>query len=118
MTPSRWPWRTTRSRDTLTGIAMTTVPSVAPARASLAEWLRSELRPRQFITSLNAALVVFLVEIIIVLSLTALIFSGRLAVYLPRVIPAVILGDALLVTLLAIFSSYGGSVAVVQDAPS
>ena len=76
-----------------------------PAQARLAAWLRSELRPRQFIASLNAALVIFLVEIIIVLSLTALIFSGRLAVYLPQVIPAVIMGDALLVTIVTVFSS-------------
>jgi len=102
----------------VTETPMTTTPSAAPAQARFAAWLRSELRPRQFITSLNAALVIFLVEIIIVLSLTALIFSGRLAVYLPRVIPAVIVGDALLVTLVAIFSTYGGSIAVVQDAPS
>src|SRR5712692_2593305 len=106
MRPSRWRWRRTRRLDTLTGTAMPTTPSVARAQTRLAEWFRGELSPRPFIASLNAALVIFLVEIIIVLSLTALIFSGRLAMYLPRIIPAVILGDALLVIAVAVFGSY------------
>ena len=71
----------------MTEMPMTNPSSAVPAQARLAAWLRSELRPRPFIASLNAAVVIFLVEIIIVLSLTALIFSGRLAVFLPRVIP-------------------------------
>ena len=71
----------------MTETSIPTPPSAVTAPTRFAAWICSELRPRQFIASLNAAVVIFLVEITILLSLMALILSGRLAEYLPRVIP-------------------------------
>jgi hypothetical protein len=46
-----------------------------------------------------------------------LIFSGPLAPFLPQAISYVLIGNALLVATVTVFSSYGGSMAVAQDTP-
>lgn len=92
---------------------MTTKPSATPN----AGWLRQELAPRQALASLNAALILYLLEMIITLSVAALVFSGPLAVHLPYAISFVLIGNALLVTTVTLLSSYGGSMAVTQDTP-
>jgi len=84
-------------------------------RDHISGWLRDELRPAQFVASVSAALALYLLEVVVVLSITALIFSGRLADQLPYAISFALLGCALLVTIVSLFSSYGGSIAVTQD---
>ncbi len=68
-------------------------------------------------TSLFTAFFVFLLEIIFVISFTALVYSGELASQIPRAIGFVILGDAILCGIGAAFSSNPGALALEQDAP-
>ncbi len=97
---------------------MTKTAFPAQLRTRLTCWFKDELSPRQFIASLNAAVILWLLQVILVVSFAALVFSGPLAAQLSRAIGFVFVGDALLVATVSLFSSYGGSVAVVQDAPS
>lgn len=84
-------------------------------RDRISGWLKDELRPTQCVASVSAALALYLLEVVVVLSITALIFSGRLADQLPYAISFALVGCALLVTIVSLFSSYGGSIAVTQD---
>mgnify|MGYP000435039195 CR=1 FL=1 len=70
---------------------------VQPRGVQLRTWLRDELTPRHALSSLNAALILYLLEMIIALSVVTLIFSGSLAPYLPQAISCVLIGNALLV---------------------
>jgi sulfate permease, SulP family len=92
-------------------------PTDAPRRFRLQTWLREELTPREALASLNAAIILYLLEMIIALSVVVLIFSGPLAPFLPQAISCVLIGNALLVATVTVFSSYGGSMAVAQDTP-
>ena len=92
-------------------------PTQPPRRVRLQAWLRDELTPRHALASLNAALILYLLEMIIALSVVVLIFSGPLAPFLPQAISYVLIGNALLVVTVTVFSSYGGSMAVAQDTP-
>lgn len=92
-------------------------PAQQPRGARLRAWLRYELTPRHALASLNAALILYLLEMIVTLSVVTLIFSGSLAPYLPQAIGYVLIGNALLVAMVTLFSSYGGSMAVTQDTP-
>lgn len=98
-----------------------TPPETPPAPPSqivlLGTWLRDELAPRHALASLNAALILYLLEMIVALSVVTLIFSGALAPYLPQAISYVLVGNALLVATVTLSSSYGGSMAVAQDTP-
>src|SRR5438045_1732959 len=96
---------------------MTTTAAPAPLRDRLSHWLRDELDPQQLITSLSAAVILYLLEVILTLSIAALIFSGKLASQLPYAISFILIGDALLVATITLLSSYGGSIAVNQDTP-
>jgi SulP family sulfate permease len=66
----------------------------------------------------NAAVVLYLLEMIITLSVIALIYRGDLAVHLPTVAGAALVGNAVLVVVVSVFGSYGGSMAVTQDTPA
>lgn len=77
-----------------------------------------EFRGGRLVSSLNAAVVLFLLEMIITLSVVALIYSGDLAVHLPTVIGAALIGNAVLVTVISLFGSFAGTMAVTQDTPA
>jgi sulfate permease, SulP family len=62
--------------------------------------------------------VLFLLEMIITLSVVALIYSGDLAVHLPTVVGAALIGNALLVTIVSLRGSFAGTMAVTQDTPA
>jgi SulP family sulfate permease len=96
---------------------MTTAAVRASVRDRLAGWFKDELSLHQLSASLHAALMLYLLEIILTLSLAALIFSGRLAAELPYALSFVLIGGALLVATVTLLSSYGGSIAVAQDTP-
>ncbi len=87
-------------------------------RARFSTWAADELRPEVLVKSLAAGFLTFLLEIIVVISFTALIFSGDLARQLPYAVGFIVAGDALLCAVVALLSSYPGSIAVEQDAPS
>lgn len=63
-------------------------------------------------------MVLYLLEMIITLSVVALVYSGDLARHLPAVVGAALIGNAVLVAVVSLFSSYGGSMAVTQDTPA
>lgn len=82
-----------------------------------AGWLKEELNPNILFRSLTTGLLIYILEIIVVISFSALIFSGGLADQLPFAIGFIILGDAILVGSVALLSSFRGMIAVEQDAP-
>jgi SulP family sulfate permease len=95
-----------------------TTPLASPVRDRLAGWAQAELAPRPLLASLNAALILYLLEVILALSHSALIFSGALSEHLPHVLGAVLLGSAVLVATVTALSAYPGSIASVQSAPT
>src|SRR5574337_2151254 len=96
---------------------MATATAPVQLQDRLSHWLKDEFNASQLLTSLNAAVILYLLEIILTLSMAALIFSGKLAAQLPSALSFVLLGDALLVATVTLLSSYGGSIAVAQDTP-
>lgn len=70
-----------------------------------------------FGTSLYTAFFIFILEIIFVLAFTTLMYSGELSSQVPRALGFIILGDAILCLIAAIFSSNPGAIGVEQDAP-
>lgn len=103
---------------------MTSTPS-SPSKPSLNEsirtWVRAEilpeLRPGRLANNLNAGLLMFLLEAILAISFAALIYAGPLSVYISAGVSFMLVGNALLVLIVALSSSYGGSMAVGQDTP-
>jgi len=94
------------------------IPGSAPTfRAHLSAWLEEELRPGQLVKSLTTGFLIYILEVIVVVSFAALIFSKELYSQLPYGIGLILAGDALLCFFVAVFSSYSGSIAVEQDAP-
>jgi SulP family sulfate permease len=81
----------------------------------LAAWAADELRPEQLVRSLVAALLGYMLQIMFVLSFAALLFAGPLANQLSSAIGLLLVGDAVLVLVVALLSSYAGSIAVSQD---
>lgn len=77
-----------------------------------------EFRGTRLLSSLNAAVVLYLLETIITLSVVALIYAGDLAVHLPTVVGAALIGNAVLVTIVSLFGSFAGTMAVTQDTPA
>ncbi len=96
---------------------MATATAPAQLHERLSYWVKDEFNASQLIASLSAALILYLLEIILGLSLTALIFSGKLAGQLPHAVSFILFGGALLVAMVTLLSSYGGSIAVTQDTP-
>lgn len=81
-------------------------------------WLGGELAPRTLLASVNAGLILYLLVAMITISIAALVFSGPLSVLLPHALGGVLFGTALLLALVSLFGSYGGSIAPTQDTPS
>lgn len=69
---------------------------------------REELSGSTLSASLNAAVVLYLLEMIITLSVVALIYQGDLAVHLTTVTGAALIGNAVLVMVVYVFRSYEG----------
>src|SRR5215510_15123035 len=83
----------------------------------ISTWAADEFRPAVLATSTLSGLLLYLLEILFVISFAALIFSGSLTNQLPQALGFIVVGDAILVGVIAIFSSYPGSVGVAQDTP-
>ncbi len=96
---------------------MTSTVSPELKRRQLTGWITDECAPRQLLTSLAAAGIISLFQVVFVLSLAALIFDGDLTAQLSSVLPALLIGNGVLVASVALLSSYGGSIATGQDAP-
>jgi len=84
----------------------------------LMAWLRSEFQMRDLSKNLNAALLLFMIEAIIVISFAALIYSGPLSAGISGAVSLMLAGNAILVLLASLFSTYSGSIALTQDTPA
>lgn len=90
--------------------------SALPSRVSA--FLTDELQPSVLARSLVGGAMIYIVEIIMVISLAALIFSGSLAEQLFFVIGFMIVGNAILSIVTTLLSSNGGTIADIQSIPS
>jgi SulP family sulfate permease len=88
------------------------VSAVAGRRAAMGD----ALQPRRLLQALNAALLLYLIACIVALSIATLVYAGPLAPHLPQALGGVLTGAALLLGIVTLFSSWGGTVATVQDA--
>jgi SulP family sulfate permease len=86
-------------------------------RKQFSTWKTEELRPAALGASVLAGLLTYLFAVILVISYGALVFSGELARQLPLAIGSFLAGNAILLGLTALFSSYSGSLSTSQDAP-
>ena len=87
------------------------------ARKQFAGWMASEFTPKVIAASALSALLVYMLEIFLILSFGALVFSGQLSSQLPQALGLILVGDALLLGVVSLLSSYAGSLAVAQDTP-
>ncbi len=94
-----------------------TGPISKPSENPLAQ-LAQDLRPGRLLPGLVAGLVTGILNVMLAMSLAALIFSGELAARLPTGIGMVLIGDAVVGTLIALTSSHPSSIAVSQDVPA
>ena len=79
--------------------------------------MATEFRPTNLVKSLSAGVTLYIAEIFVVISFAALIFNGELAGQISYGVGFIVGGDALICLMVALFSSYRGSVAIEQDAP-
>jgi SulP family sulfate permease len=77
-----------------------------------------ELAPRRVLESLNAAVVLYLLTVIVTLSMAALVYSGPLSAQLPKVLGGMLIGAALLVVTVSLLGSCGAAIAPPQDGSS
>jgi len=96
---------------------MSASSSVSAFRARWSAWLEEELRPAQLVRSLTTGFLIYLLEVIVVISFAALIFSGELSSQVFYGVGLVLAGDALLCFFTTMLSSYPGSIGLEQDAP-
>ncbi|MBN9387617.1 MAG: SLC26A/SulP transporter family protein [Chloroflexi bacterium] len=93
---------------------MAHVPGI---RKYVARWAAEEFRPATLVNSLFSGVLIYMLEIIFVISFTALVFSGPMANQLPRALSFILLGNAILLGVLTLLSSYAGTIGVAQDTP-
>jgi sulfate permease, SulP family len=67
---------------------------------------------------LNAALLLYMIEAIIVISFAALIYSSPLSAGISSAVSLMLAGNAILVLVASLFSTYSGSIALTQDTPA
>src|SRR6266498_1150189 len=89
-------------------------PQAGAAGAAPTGWLGS----RQIALSLTAGAVAGLLDLAVLVSLAALIFSGQLAGFVSNGIGLLLVGTCLLNIVLALLSSHPAMVGTVQDAPA
>jgi SulP family sulfate permease len=77
-----------------------------------------QLRPDRILPSISAGVVVALIDIPIEISLAALIFSGALAGYVASGIGLALVGVMVIGFVVALTSSFPGTVALPQDSPA
>lgn len=74
--------------------------------------------PRQIVTSITAGLVAGLIFVIVSISLSTLIFSGELSIYLSRGIGLFLFSGFVLAIVIAVFGKFPGTTIAAQDGPA
>lgn len=80
--------------------------------------LYAELRPTQLLRSAAAGGILFVLEFIVLVSFSALIYAGTGGNLIAYGLGLVLVGNAVFITILTLVSSYGGTIAIGQDAPT
>ncbi|MFL5735155.1 MAG: SLC26A/SulP transporter family protein [Chloroflexia bacterium] len=94
---------------------MSAIPNI---RRQLSRWSANELNAAALGGSLLSSLVTYVLAVIFVISFAALVFSEELAGLLPQVLGFILIGNAIMLAVVALLSSYPGSTAIAQDAPA
>lgn len=85
---------------------------------SMRQWLASLLRADSLLASLMAGLVIGVIEVMIIISYSALIFSGPLAADLATGFGLVLMTGAIILLVVSLTGSLPGVIGSVQDSPS
>ena len=81
-------------------------------------WLRDEFSRESLVGSLSAGFIIYILEAIVIISFTALIFQGDITEYLSLALTFFLIGDAIILLIVSLLSSYQGSIAIQQDTPA
>ncbi len=87
-------------------------------RSHLSAWRVNEFQLDQLARSLLIGGLIYILELVFAISFTALVYTDELASYLPFAVGFTLLGNAVLCSLVAAFSSYRGIYAAEQDVPA
>ncbi len=90
------------------------ITKATTTRTTIAE----ELRPRTAARSLMAGLLLFVLEFVLIASFAALVYKGVAPDELAQGIGLLVVGDAILVAVVALLSAYRGTIAIGQDIPA
>src|SRR5690554_6834764 len=85
---------------------------------SVRQWLASLLQTDTLLASLMAGLVIGTIEVMIIISYSALIFSGPLAADLATGFGLILMTGAIVLLVISLTGSLPGVVGSVQDSPS
>ena len=80
--------------------------------------IRRDLRPERLVTALSAGVIMGLLVVIMAVSFAALIFSGPFAPFIANGIGFILMGNTILVAIVALASSHASIVAIDQDTPA
>ncbi len=86
--------------------------------ARLSSFVAAEFAPSRFLKSLAAGLLLYVLGMIVVTSFAALIFAGALRGQISFGLGILIVGNGVIVAVISLLSSYGGSIANEQDTPT
>jgi SulP family sulfate permease len=89
-----------------------------PSAANLFGWLIEDLKPKNLLPILTAALVIGVMDMFLVISFAAVIFSGPLKGQVGLGIGIFLVNTALMYMLLGLFSSTPGQMLSIQDSPT
>ncbi|HKJ27066.1 MAG TPA: SulP family inorganic anion transporter [Anaerolineales bacterium] len=78
----------------------------------------SDLKLNQTIANITVGFVIGLIDVIVVISFGALVFSGDLAAYVPLGINLLLFGGALNCIIVTLTTSFTGMISVSQDSPA
>ena len=90
------------------------MPVATTVRSRLSAWRAEELQPSMMLTSLLTGGLIYVLEVVFAISFTALVYTNELATYLPLALGFTLLGNAVLCSLVGVFSSYRGASALAQ----
>ncbi len=93
------------------------MPPSNPA-TTLSAQLAAELKPERLISGLAAGLVASVINVIVGISLAALIFAGELSGFVSQAIGLILLGGIVAVIVTGLLSSHSGTICATQDAPA
>ncbi len=86
-------------------------------RKQFSIWTADELCPSALATSVLSSLLISTLEVVFVISFSALVLAGSLATQWPQALGFILIGNAVVVGIITLPGSYPGSVSLAQDMP-